>query len=150
MFSKTLLAHLNELISSLNLSYQYDYAHTKQESIHLQIAIQKLYELIKTQDLQKTNEYINNLKNFVNAFKALDTKDKFDGLLVHKEQKQIYNKSMAYSQLQMTKSIGEKILYQRYFNQFYEVKEEEALYIKAFLEATVLFIENYAELVIKD
>jgi hypothetical protein len=57
---------------------------------------------------------------------------------------------MAYSQLQMTKSIGEKILHQRYFNQFYEVKEEEALYIKAFLEATVLFIESYAELVIKD
>ena len=150
MFSKALLAHFNELISSLNLSYQYDYAQIKHESIHLQIVINKLYEIIKTENLTKTNEYIYTLKEFSNKFKSLESKDKFDDLLVGKEETPIYNKSMAYCQLQMTKAICERILHQRYFIQFYQVQDDEANYIKSFLEGTILFLDSYANFVIKD
>jgi hypothetical protein len=146
MFSESMSAHLHELLGSMNLSYQYYAKEKGLYSIQIEYMIQKLFELLNSKHfpLQDFIEKIEEMNKNIEITKetiTIDNKKEEDLFGTH----YMYMRSMTFAQLQMTVSIAERILNQRYFIQFYQVDDEEAGLIKNFLKTTIAFLSKFSK-----
>jgi hypothetical protein len=135
MLSGVLLAHLTELVSSINLSYQYLLKEQGLQSISLEYIIGSLYELTKIKDNGKLNEYIIQIRKLNNELP--ETENNYE-----EDIKYFYMKSMTYSQFFMTMAICDRILTQE------EVLNE--IKLKTFLFSIKDFLKNFSIVVIKN
>ena len=149
MFSDALKSNLSEVLGSINLSYQYYLKDEGQRVVHFEDVIQKLYEIIKKEDLSLTNNYIEILQSFVNELDPLIKKNPLNSLIKNNsdtdELKPFYKNGLAYSQIFMSISISQRVLNQRYFLQFYQVDDEQANHIKNLLQSTIIFLQKFCE-----
>lgn len=150
MFSNSMIAHLHELIGSINLSYRYYEQEKGMSSVELKYIIENLYNLISKKSTFNINTFIENLEKLNEELEIIRTQYKNE----NPEEDTLYGvsymymKSMAFAQLQMTVAIAERILNQRYFNQFYQLEPQQEHIIKNFLNILVLFLNRFSKTII--
>jgi hypothetical protein len=151
MFSDALKSNLSEVLGSINLSYQYYLKDEGHRVLHFEDIIQKLYEIIKKEDLSLTNDYIKILQSFINDIEPLIKKDPLNSLIKSNsgidELDTFYKKGLAYSQVFMSISLSQRVLNQRYFLQFYQVDDEQANHIKNILKSTIIFLQKFCQVI---
>jgi hypothetical protein len=134
MLSRVLLAHLNELVSSVNLSYQYFLKEQGLQSLNLEYIIESLYELTTNyKEIKKINDFTKNIKKIKDNLPKENTEE---------DLKYFYMKSMTYSQFFMSMAICERIMNEK------EVLENECL--TNYLLSIKSFLKDFSKVVIKN
>jgi hypothetical protein len=134
MLSRVLLAHLNELVSSVNLSYQYFLKEQGLQSLNLEYIIESLYELTTNyKEIKKIDDFTKNIKKIKDNLPKENTEE---------DLKYFYMKSMTYSQFFMSMAICERIMNEK------EVLENECL--TNYLLSIKSFLKDFSKVVIKN
>jgi hypothetical protein len=150
VLSDIMLAHLNELLYSINLAYKANLEDEGIESILLRDVMTSLYEVIKNpkEELikQKTEKLINTTKTIIQVKE--EAIDELDKILItdNDDIKFLFREGTAFARMQMCKSLCDVIVNQRYFLQYYTLEEFEAVEIKNFLKALSIFLDSYSRL----
>jgi hypothetical protein len=152
--SEIMVAHLNELLYSINLLYQYNMAEQNNDSIHLRLVIVSIYEVIKSKDLNILNKKTEMIANAIDQILSVKEEENEVEKIINKDSEDdirfLFRKGMTYSQGKMSKSLCEVIIHQRYFLQYYQMNDMEVEAIKKFLKIVSLFLDKYLELVVVD
>jgi hypothetical protein len=134
MLSRVLLAHLNELVSSVNLSYQYLLKEQGLQSLNLEYIIESLYELTtSSKEIEKIENFTKNIEKI---------KENLPKENIKEDLKYFYMKSMTYSQFFMSMAICERIMNEK------EVLDNQ--HLTDYLLSIKSFLKDFSKIVIKN
>jgi hypothetical protein len=139
MLSRVLLAHLNELVSSVNLSYQYFLKEQGLQSLNLEYIIESLYELTTS---SKEIEKIENFTKNIEKIRENLPKENLPKENIKEDLKYFYMKSMTYSQFFMAMAICERIMNEK------EVLDNQ--HLTNYLLSIKSFLKDFSKVVIKN
>lgn len=150
--SDNMVAHLNELLYSMNMLYQSNLKEQGHESTNLRVVITSLYEFIKNKNLDSLNKSTKEVNNMTQNILETLNKNKFIGEFISSNEdedfKKLFMQGMSYSYGKMCQSLCDVIISQRYFLQYYSMEDFEANTIKDFLKQVSLFLENFLQLIL--
>ena len=155
--SEIMVAHLNEILYSMNMLFQSYLNEHNHESINLRIGMTSLYEFIKNKDINTLNKSTKEIADITeNIISVLNKgKTELDNLINtapdnDKNFRGLFTHGLTYSYGKMSKSLCEVVIHQRYFLQYYQIDDIQADAIKKFLKVLSLFLDKYLELILQE
>jgi hypothetical protein len=134
MLSKVLLAHLSELVISVNLSYQYFLKEQGLQSLNLEYIIESLYELTTNcKDIETIEGFTKNIEKI---------KQNLPEESIEEDLKYFYMKSITYSHFFMSIAICERVINEK------EVLEKH--YLTNYLLSIKSFLKHFCKVFVKN
>lgn len=148
VLSNIMLAHLNELLYSINLSYRAYVDEELSNDIQLKEVMVSLYEVIKNPEdsvvKQKTQRVISIIDNIIKAENLV--KNSLSDFEEQDDIRFLFRRGTTFGRVQIAKNLCDVIINQRYFLQYYALEDYEANTIKTFLKAVSMFLDKFSRL----